>query len=208
MIGKLPMPAPKSLSSAQKPVMTEGGTPNSLLRTLEGGLVLRDLLAPGGDAVRRGELGLEVEEGLREELLAAVARGDLAVDAHAVEHGIDGVRADTGGGGVLFETREPGRKALGVAAILVGRRIGRALTGFCRWGDSGRLSGWGRRRSGGGWRSGLLLGRGLLRLLGLLLHRRRRIEELSRGGADRRNCDQRRCHRRTKLQRVHRRSFG
>ena len=207
MIGKLPMPAPKSLSSAQKPVMTEGGTPNSLCARSKVALCCAILLAPGGDAVRRGKLALEVEEGLREELLAAVARGDLAVDAHAVEHSIDGGRADTGGGGVFFETREPGRKAFCVAAILVGRRIGRALTGFCRWGDGGRLGGWGRGRSGCGWRSGLLLGRRLLRLLGLLLHRRR-IEELSRGGAGRRNCYQRRCHRRTKLQRVHCRSFG
>ena len=56
------MPAPKSLSSAQKPVMTDGGTPKSLLRAVERGLVLRDLLAPVDDAVLRGKLALEVEE--------------------------------------------------------------------------------------------------------------------------------------------------
>ena len=73
------MPAPKSLSSAQKPVMTEAGTPNSACRALERGAMLGDLALARLHAVRRRQLGLEVEEAHDEDgALLAVAPDDAA----------------------------------------------------------------------------------------------------------------------------------
>ena len=90
MIGKLPMPAPKSLSSAQKPVITEAGTPYSCPARSNVAAML-DVLAPARlHAVVGGELALEVEERLREDgALLAVARDDVLASGVASTMAID-----------------------------------------------------------------------------------------------------------------------
>ena len=80
------MPAPKSLSSAQKPVMTGPGTPYSFSARANTELILFELALSVGDAVARDQLAAELDEALAEERLATVARDD-ALDRASCRRG-------------------------------------------------------------------------------------------------------------------------
>ncbi len=134
-------------------------------RALERGAMLGDLALARLHAVRRRQLGLEVEEAHDEDgALLAISPDDLRAERNLVDDG-DRLTADAARRRFLAEARLPRFEALGVAAVLLRRRMRRALL---------------RMRAMGGYRRRRLRDRRLPRS-GL---RRRRLcrGDFSRGG--------------------------
>ena len=102
-----------------------------LFGALERGAMLGDLALARLHAVRRRQLGLEVEEAHDEDgALLAIAPDDLRAERGLVDDG-DRLTADAARCRFLAEARLPRFEVLGVAAVLLRRRIGRTLRRVC-----------------------------------------------------------------------------
>ena len=83
------MKPPKSVSSAQNAAITGAGTPNCCSTRWNSGAVLGDALDAAVDAMLRHHAVGEFQEGLREDLLAAILVHHLLVVDHQVRGGRD-----------------------------------------------------------------------------------------------------------------------
>ena len=104
------MPPPKSLSSAQNAVMTGPGTPNSFSARSKIGAVSFQVGATGLLAAFGGELEIELDEGLREETLLAVARNARSFGRHAADGRFDRPWLNALGNGLALEVHDPALK--------------------------------------------------------------------------------------------------
>src|SRR6185436_8221657 len=98
------MPAPKSLSNAQKAVITGPGTPNSCSTFANKSRCCLSLAAPFW--MRFCEISLPANAG-----------DDAGVHGHAVEGARDGGARDATGGGLLAEVGEPAVETARVLAV-------------------------------------------------------------------------------------------